>query len=55
MVIRQRATQHAKTSPKEMAERAARIVAMLDRWDSEDVSEEPEWSVEDLECERLLR
>jgi hypothetical protein len=32
-----------------MAERAARVAAMLDRWDSEDVSGEPEWNVEDLE------
>ena len=32
-----------------MAERAARVAAMLDRWDSEDVSAEPEWSVEDVE------
>jgi hypothetical protein len=31
------------------AERAARIAAMLDRWESEDVSGEPEWDVEDLE------
>jgi hypothetical protein len=32
-----------------MMERAARISAMLDRWNADDVSEEPEWSVEELE------
>jgi hypothetical protein len=32
-----------------MAERARRIAAMLDRWDQEDVSGEPDWNVEDLE------
>ncbi len=36
-----------------MAERAARIAAMLDRWDAEDVSGEPEWDVEDLEPVKL--
>jgi hypothetical protein len=36
-----------------MAERAARIAAMLDRWDAEDVSGEREWDVEDLEPMKL--
>jgi hypothetical protein len=36
-----------------MAERAARISAMLDRWNAEDISDEPEWSVEDLEPMKL--
>ena len=50
MVSPPRPTKHADTtSPTEMAERAARVAAMLDRWDSEDVSGEPEWNVEDLE------
>ena len=39
----------APCSAKEIAERAARIAAMLDRWAAEDVSGEPDWSVEDLE------
>ena len=36
------------TARKETAERGARISTMLDRWDSEDVSSEPEWDVEEL-------
>jgi hypothetical protein len=40
-------------SRKETAERAARITAMLDRWGAEDVSGEPEWSVEDIEPMKL--
>lgn len=47
-----RPTTPASTAPasaKEMAERAARIAAMLDRWAAEDVSGEPDWSVDDLE------
>ncbi len=31
------------------AERAARIGAMLARWEQEDVSGEPDWDVEDIE------
>jgi hypothetical protein len=38
-----------KTAAQETVERAARIVAMLDRWNAEDVSKEPDWSVADLE------
>jgi hypothetical protein len=38
-----------KTSLLETTERAARIAAMLDRWNAEDVSKEPDWSVADLE------
>jgi hypothetical protein len=34
---------------EEKAERAARIAAMLDRWASEDVSDEPEWEVRDIQ------
>ena len=41
--------QPATSSPREMMERATRIAAMLDRWEVEDVSDEPEWNVEDLE------
>lgn len=37
------------SSAKELADRAARITAMLDRWATEDVSGEPDWSVDDLE------
>jgi hypothetical protein len=47
-----RPTTPAATTPasaKEKAERSARIAAMLDRWAAEDVSGEPDWSVEDLE------
>jgi hypothetical protein len=36
-------------SRKDLAERASRLTAMLDRWEAEDVSDEPDWSVEDLE------
>jgi hypothetical protein len=36
-------------SRHEIADRAARVAAMLDRWEAEDVSEEPAWRVEDLE------
>lgn len=36
-------------SRQETAERAARVSAMLDRWAADDVSGEPEWSVEDIE------
>lgn len=50
MVSPPRAAKHGEsTSPKEMAERAARIAAMLDRWESEDISSELDWNVEDLE------
>ena len=49
MVSPPRSTKHAQTSsPREMMERAARIAAMLDRWDAEDVSGEPEWNNEDF-------
>jgi hypothetical protein len=39
----------AEAAAKDMADRAKRIAAMLDRWNSEDVSGEPEWNIEDLE------
>jgi hypothetical protein len=42
-------------SRREIAERAARIATMLDRWESEDVSGEPDWNVEDLEPVTLRR
>lgn len=32
-----------------MAERAARIAAMLARWGTDDLSEEPDLNVEDIE------
>jgi hypothetical protein len=35
------------------AERAARIKAMLARWQAEDVSSEPHWDLEDIEPLRL--
>jgi hypothetical protein len=38
-----------RASPEETAERAARIAAMLDRWNAEDVSKEPDWSIADLQ------
>jgi len=38
-----------KVLREEMAERAARIAAMLDRWAAEDVSDEPEWDVGDIQ------
>ncbi|HWO20447.1 MAG TPA: hypothetical protein VNO30_16875 [Kofleriaceae bacterium] len=34
---------------QETAVRAARVAAMLDRWEAEDISAEPEWSAEDVE------
>ena len=34
-------------------ERAARIAAMLARWEQEDVSGEPDWDVEDIAPMRL--
>jgi hypothetical protein len=40
---------HTDRSHQEITERAARVTAMLDRWEAEDVSGEPEWSVEELE------
>jgi hypothetical protein len=39
----------AVRSHQELADRAARVAAILDRWEAEDVSGEPEWSVEELE------
>jgi hypothetical protein len=42
-------------SSKETSERVARIAAMLDRWAAEDVSGEPDWSVDDLEPMTLRR
>ena len=42
-------TSAGTASAKELAERAARVAAMLDRWAAEDVSGDPDWSVEDLE------
>jgi hypothetical protein len=38
-----------KALREEMAERAARIGAMLDRWAAEDISDEPEWDVGDIQ------
>ncbi|HEY0479855.1 MAG TPA: hypothetical protein VGD37_20190 [Kofleriaceae bacterium] len=45
----------ATSRQKEMAERAARIAAMLARWEAEDVSREPQWDIEDLEPMTLHR
>lgn len=50
-----RPTDPAPSSAKEIAERAARIAAMLDRWAAEDVSGEPDWSVDDVEPIALRR
>ena len=36
-------------SAKDLADRAERIAAMLDRWEAEDVSGEPEWNVDEVE------
>jgi hypothetical protein len=32
-----------------LVDHAKRIAAMLDRWDAEDVSDEPDWDVTDIE------
>jgi hypothetical protein len=37
------------TVETDMAQRAARIASMLDRWEAENVSREPDWNVDDLE------
>lgn len=37
----------------EPAARAERIAAMLDRWRSEDISDEPDWDPEDVARVRL--
>ena len=39
----------------ERAERARRVAAMLHRWQSEDVNDEPEWDVEQIERMDLTR
>ncbi|TMQ08184.1 MAG: hypothetical protein E6J90_41145, partial [Deltaproteobacteria bacterium] len=44
-----------KARKKAMAERAARIAAMLARWETEDVSGEPDWSIDDIEPMTLRR
>lgn len=50
MVSTPRQTNDAETALREeRAERAARIAAMLDRWAAEDVSDEPEWDLEDIQ------
>jgi hypothetical protein len=36
-------------SAKDVAERAARVAAMLDRWEAEDISGEPDWNVDELQ------
>ena len=44
-------TQHSEAArldeQDERAQRAERVRAMLDRWAAEDVSDEPDWDVED--------
>lgn len=40
--------EHEAARRREQAERAARIAAMLDRWHAEDVSDEPEWEVDQI-------
>lgn len=37
----------------DLAERAARVRAMLARWQAEDTTDEPDWDVEDVEPMRL--
>ena len=50
MVSPPRSKKHDEAaSAKDLADRAARIAAMLDRWESEDVSNEPEWNVDELQ------
>ena len=44
-----RSAPSADKTARETAARAARIAAMLDRWDAEDLSKEPDWSVSELE------
>lgn len=44
-----RSTPAADAPRKDVAERASRIAAMLARWSAEDISEEPEWSIDDIE------
>ena len=39
----------------DLAERAARIRAMLSRWANEALADEPEWNVEDVEPMRPER
>ncbi len=39
----------------ERAQRAERVRAMLKRWAAEDVSDEPDWDVEDIEPVRFRR
>ena len=39
----------------ERARRAERVRAMLERWAAEDVSDEPDWDVEDIEPMRFRR
>jgi hypothetical protein len=33
----------------DMTTTAARVAAMLDRWEAEDVSDEPDWDIGDVE------
>jgi hypothetical protein len=37
------------------AEQAARIAAMFERWAAEDVSDDPEWDVDQIERVRFSR
>ncbi|MCC6903030.1 MAG: hypothetical protein IT377_28935 [Polyangiaceae bacterium] len=39
----------------ERTERARRVAAMLQRWQTEDVSDEPEWDVDRVERMNLTR
>ncbi len=52
-------TQHSEAArvdeQDERAQRAERVRAMLERWAAEDVSDEPEWDVDDIEPMRFRR
>ncbi len=40
---------------QERAERAARVIAMLERWVKQDVALAPTWDIDDVEQMRLTR
>ncbi len=52
-------TQHSEAArvdeQDERAQRVQRVRAMLQRWAAEDVSDEPEWDVDDIEPMRFRR
>jgi hypothetical protein len=38
-----------KASVLPLVDRTKRIASMLDRWETEDVADEPEWDISDIE------